>query len=144
MNWSMIKWILVQSFARWSRLFICWCILHWLSINSHFLTEFSTSCGIKYFFESGQGKVHNWSHLCCRTLVEVPRSLGEHLQQHAHRRCQRWEWRGQQGQEPGHRKLRIGSRGMRTTKDVKLNLDNNPLGWDSPTSTMTVLSSSRN
>ena len=27
----MIKWIFVQSFARWSRFFICWCILHWLS-----------------------------------------------------------------------------------------------------------------
>ena len=30
MNWSRIKWI----FARWSRLFICWCILHWLITNS--------------------------------------------------------------------------------------------------------------
>ena len=33
MNWSGIKWIFVQSFARWSRLFICWCILYWLSTN---------------------------------------------------------------------------------------------------------------
>ena len=32
----MIKWIFVQSFARWSRLFICWCILHWLSTNRNY------------------------------------------------------------------------------------------------------------
>ena len=25
--------IFVQSFARWSLLFICWCFLHWLSTN---------------------------------------------------------------------------------------------------------------
>ena len=26
--------IFVQSFARWLRLFTCWCILHWLSTNT--------------------------------------------------------------------------------------------------------------
>jgi hypothetical protein len=55
--------------------------------------------------------VHNRPHFRRRALAEVPRSLGEYLQQHAHWSRQLGERRGQQGQELRHRKLRIRPRG---------------------------------
>lgn len=45
-------------------------------------------------------------HQCCRTLAEVPRSSGQHLQQHADRCSQQRERRRQQDQEPPDRRLR--------------------------------------
>ena len=48
----MIKWIFVQSFARWSRLFICWCILHWLSTNMFDLSVTFWKITIYKFIES--------------------------------------------------------------------------------------------
>ena len=57
--------------------------------------------------------MHNRPHFRRRPVAEVPRSLGEHLQQHAHRSRQLGERRGQQGQELRHRKLRICPRGIK-------------------------------
>jgi hypothetical protein len=50
-----------------------------------------------FLFCSGQGQVHDRPHFSGRTLAEVPRSLGEHLEQHAHRCRQRGERGDQQG-----------------------------------------------
>ena len=50
MNWSRIKLIFVQSFARWSRLFICWCILHWLSTNNNIVCFNFNLCVFIYLF----------------------------------------------------------------------------------------------
>ena len=53
----MVKWIFVQSFARRSRLFICWCILHWLSTNK------SERCNILVYHKKTQWKVFHLTSL---------------------------------------------------------------------------------
>lgn len=49
---------------------------------------------------TGEGQVHHRPHQRCGPLAEVPRSPGQHLQQHADRRGQQRERRRQQDQEP--------------------------------------------
>lgn len=49
---------------------------------------------------TGKGQMYHRPHQRCRTLAEVPRPSGQHLQQHADRCSQQRERRRQQDQEP--------------------------------------------